>query len=498
LAAAKDSETSLMITAYAGCAKTSTLVMLCEALDPAPTLALAFNVKIRKELEKKLPNYVKVMTLNGLGHMAWCRARQGTTITLDDKKIGKIVSGLLKARGGEQAEGEWDLLRRLISAAQQSGVVPSSYPQQGLLPDRPETWADLIEEDPGPEQIELAREGLRQSVALAFQGQICFDDQIYMSTLFGGQFPRFGRVFVDEAQDLSPLNHLEVKATAGGRLFVVGDPKQAIYAFRGADSKSMDKLRRLRRDWVDLPLATTFRCPSVVAQRQQTHAPGFQAWKTNPLGQFLNWVKPKGAEGGAWSWESLRAAHPGQIAILCRNNAPLMSMALQLLRKGVGVQMLGRDIGKTLVALAKKILPQVDLGAEACQEAIETWAEREISLARANEREHKVSGIMDRRDCLLAVLEFGPCLTANALLATLVELFSREHGQVILATGHGAKGLEFDVVLHLDPWRIPSKYARAAAAEGQRDQLEQELNLRYVIETRAKQVLVQASLEDFQ
>jgi len=175
-----------------------------------------------------------------------------------------------------------------------------------------------------------------------------------------------------------------------------------------------------------------------------------------------------------------------------------MSMALQLLRKGVGVQMLGRDIGKTLVALAKKILPQVDLGAEACQEAIETWAEREISLARANEREHKVSGIMDRRDCLLAVLEFGPCLTANALLATLVELFSREHGQVILATGHGAKGLEFDVVLHLDPWRIPSKYARAAAAEGQRDQLEQELNLRYVIETRAKQVLVQASLEDFQ
>ena len=45
------------------------------------------------------------------------------------------------------------------------------------------------------------------------------------------------------------------------------------------------------------------------------------------------------------------------VAVLCRNNAPLLSMAFKLLRRGIGVKMLGRDIGKGLVPLAKKLFP---------------------------------------------------------------------------------------------------------------------------------------------
>jgi hypothetical protein len=43
---------------------------------------------------------------------------------------------------------------------------------------------------------------LTDSIRLAYEGQIDFDDQIYMPTLFGGTFPRFPLVMVDEAQDL--------------------------------------------------------------------------------------------------------------------------------------------------------------------------------------------------------------------------------------------------------------------------------------------------------
>ncbi|HEX7136900.1 MAG TPA: UvrD-helicase domain-containing protein, partial [Vicinamibacterales bacterium] len=49
---------------------------------------------------------------------------------------------------------------------------------------------------------------------------------------------KFDRVFVDEFQDTDPIQAEILLALAGdvpGKLFIVGDPKQAIYRFRGAD-----------------------------------------------------------------------------------------------------------------------------------------------------------------------------------------------------------------------------------------------------------------------
>jgi len=51
------------------------------------------------------------------------------------------------------------------------------------------------------------------------------------------------------------------------------------------------------------------------------------------------------------------------------------------------------------------------------------------------------------------------------------------------------QGLEFETVYHLDPWRVPSKYA----SDG--ESLEQELNVRYVIETRSKENLYLVDFE---
>ena len=93
--------------------------------------------------------------------------------------------------------------------------------------------------------------------------------------------------------------------------------------------------------------------------------------------------------------------------------------------------------------------------------------------------------------------EFAKPENARALRESINSLFAKETAKVILATGHRAKGLEWPVVIHLDPWRVPSKYAKKAAQDGNRAQLQQELNLKYVIETRAKSILVEASLEDF-
>jgi superfamily I DNA/RNA helicase len=323
---------------------------------------------------------------------------------------------------------------------------------------------------------------------------------------------------VDEAQDLSPLNHIMIQRTAAGRLIIVGDPKQAIYAFRGADSDSMQKLRKLRPRWIDLPLATTFRCPKVVVDRQQAHAPGFTAYQTNILGAFqvfsrfapephesqfndfqsfevakANW-KDRRMEPQTWDWKRVQALHPnGHIAVLCRNNAPLLAVAFRLLRGNVGVSMLGRDIGKSLIALSKKILSDDEMPAEDCVSAINQWGDSQIALARANGHEEKVATLYDQRDCLLAVVEGAKAKTAAEIRWYLTTLFERTTGTVTLGTIHRSKGLEWDTVLHLDPWRIPSKFAQQNLA-----QLRQEINLKYVCETRTKKLLIEANLEDFE
>ncbi|MGE3856490.1 MAG: UvrD-helicase domain-containing protein [Dehalococcoidia bacterium] len=77
---------------------------------------------------------------------------------------------------------------------------------------------------------------------------------------------RFRHVMVDEAQDVSPVQARLVRLLLGEgegrpRLFLVGDEKQSIYGFRGADVRQFRELRELVRSWggLLLPLSASFR-----------------------------------------------------------------------------------------------------------------------------------------------------------------------------------------------------------------------------------------------
>ncbi len=507
---------SVMVSAYAGCAKTSTLELAAGQVR-VPALALAFNKKIASEMAGRMPGNFKVQTMNGLGFGAWLRANSGVQAKIDPQKLGKLVTQVAKDRRVQLSSDQWDGLRQLVSGAMLAGIVPAGAGPEGFLPDDRASWKDGVADGLGMFDddfdlvYDLAREVLEQDIALAKQGVMSFDDQVYCSTMLGGRFPLYPVVFVDEAQDLSPLNHamLAKCVRPDGRLVAVGDEKQAIYAFRGASGDSMTRIRALRPQWVHRPLATTFRCPKAIVARQQAHAPGFRAWHTNAEGRVASlaaaaaepetYLHPEKHIG--WGWQDLQEARGPDgdavsLAILCRNNGPLMSMAFKLLRRGIGVVMLGRDIGKGLTALARKLASDDTMPIDQVMGKLLDWETGETSLALANGREEKVAGIIDRAECLRAVAGAG-ARDAGELRGLLTKLFAREEGQVTLGSIHRAKGLEWDVVLHLDPWRIPSKWAREAAKAGDPVQLGQEFNLRYVCETRTRHTLLQASLEDF-
>ena len=77
---------------------------------------------------------------------------------------------------------------------------------------------------------------------------------------------RFAYLLVDEFQDISPIQYRLIQAwSRGGReLFVIGDPDQSIYGFRGSDARCFEKLKEDYPDMQEIRLAWNYRCAPAV------------------------------------------------------------------------------------------------------------------------------------------------------------------------------------------------------------------------------------------
>lgn len=493
---------SLMVDARAGAAKTSTIEMAAEFIGPQFTpLSLAFNKRIAEELKSRLPPHFECLTLNGLGHRAWSAVRSGRLIVDADKSF-KALKDIIPS---DVNKAEPDLFKdalQLLRAAKGAGLVPAGSPMQvtGLVPDHPDTWEELYNGyvAPHPDAIGYARQALVRSIKDAFKNLIDFDDQLYMSVLFGGKYPKYHTVIVDEAQDLSPMNHRQLELCTGKRLIAVGDPYQAIYAFRGADSNSMTNLMDSFK-FTRLGLTQSFRVPKLISARQNEHVPDFGSMPWLGDGKVEHW--PKTLPGGGsilesadnWSVDDI----PSDGFILCRNNAPLMKMAFTLIKARRPVKILGRDIGANLANLLDRICDKQDKPVDEAYTLVTAWETKE--LLKAGDSESKMDGIRDRAECLTVLLDASGKETTFECINFIKALFSdnaAKEGGLILSSGHKAKGLENFWVMHLNPELCPSKLAIKAAMKGDDGPLIQEKNLQYVIETRSKGTLIMASLED--
>ena len=486
---------SIMARAYAGTAKTSTIELAAPKWRK-PGFAVAFNKSTTAELAKRLPAQFTCKSFNGLGHGVVARTI-GKRLELDEWKLGKLVAQVAKGAGVELTQDQWGILRKTVTSAMLAGITPGDEGEP-LLADTAEAWEDLAalaggEEDELEQLVALGREILAQNNALTRDGVISFDDQVYFSAVLAPEsaWHKQPLIIADEWQDGNALNHRQIARMLGKntRLVLVGDPLQSIYAFRGSLPNSMEQSRALRNGWTDLPLTMTFRCPRLVVARQQGHARGYRAWSGCADGMFRRL-------GGAqipWGWGDVPS---GDVAVLCRNNAPLLSIGFKLIRRGVGVQMLGRDLGKGLTTLVRKIAKPRggdDMPIAGFLSALSDWRDRETMLARAAKRDFLFERIEDQAECLIASATGSDAATAGELCKCIERLFTAV-GRVTLSTVHQAKGREWTTVVHLDPWRIPSRFAKAEGAAA----LQQEANALYVLETRTRKNLIEANLGDFE
>lgn len=463
--AARTTKSNLLINALAGAAKTTTLEFLCKYMPVQPTLSLAFNKRIAEEMTSRLPGHVTSKTMNAVGHRVWAAAT-GRRMVVDTRKSYSLLKSLVDALPSDdrrEAYHDFSDTLRIIAFAKRSGYIPPSITYGKPLINE-ETFYDSLEEPPTGLQRQLVDAVLVSSIRAAYDGQIDFDDQLYMPTLFGGSFPKFPLVLGDEIQDFSAINIAMLIKLVTGRFIGVGDPWQSIYAFRGAQCTGMSTIQD-KFNCVPYPLSVSFRCPRAIVEAVRWRVPHMQYRK----------------EGG--HVETIDLLEIGQIpdgaAIICRNNAPLFRLAIKLLSNGRGVHLVGSDLGPGLIKTLKKLGHEA-LTTDEVLEEIDDW-ERE-RLAKVKNK----AATADKADCLRVFAEFGATL-GGAI--TYCESLFAGRGAIQLLSGHKSKGLEWDVVYHLDPWRIPSPFATSP------EDLEQEKNLRYVISTRAKETLYEIDYE---
>jgi DNA helicase-2/ATP-dependent DNA helicase PcrA len=344
---------------------------------------------------------------------------------------------------------------------------------------------------------------------------IDFDDMLWLPVVLNLPVNDPPDVMItDESQDLSPVQHaLTMMVAEKGRCLIIGDRRQAIYAWRGASADSMDVLRdQLKatdRGVEELPMTITQRCPKLHVKLAQAIDPNIHALEDAPLGEIITTTHDKG----------IAMLKPGDMAI-CRVNAPLVSVAYSLIRRGIRPLVKGRDIGKglkALIAVLEEALVENpnfglqdeiaarqfsfengagEIGVRTLQEgremhqlaaALDAYRMEQINkLMTLGEKkaEGRIAALNEKCDCLEEFIVNSKDIDEMKL--RIDTIFEKKDGEpagantVVLGTVHRTKGLEAERVFILHPELIPHPMAKTDV------DIEQERNIAWIACTRAK------------
>ena len=500
----------IILDAKAGSGKTFTITYCMGKYIPTTqrVIAVMFNKKNAVDIQGKLPKTgnVEGVTTHSLGGRACVRG--GTK-----RLAGNNGSDKMKRIFGDMQLGlvERKLLpeiRKMVSVAKSIGLVPNGMRgYEGLVPDDAETWAEIIDhysldfdEDWQEEAaIEISRSALRESIKQSTTHDIDFDDMLYLPVVAKMQIPKYDWVFIDEAQDINGVQRELVKRAVrqpGGHLVAVGDPNQAIYGFRGADSESMENIRK-EMDAFVMPLSTCFRCDKNIIREAKHVVPGIEYQDSKEDGHVYQWLPKRAAMPGEEGRMTPQELFTPDCAILGPFNAPLVKIAFALIRNRIACHMIGREFGKGLLKLLKKL--DVRTVAQASTALDAYYAEQFIRL---QDKEEKLQAMTDMVETLKVFLEDAPAnesvdRVANSINALFDENLS---GMVTISSIHRSKGSEWPRVFLIDADALNQ------TVTGKRDkqrpllpwEIQQRRNLLYVGITRAEHELYYATKDEME
>ena len=457
-----DSQLNLCL-AVPGSGKTSVLTERVRRLrKKGRTLSLTFSRKAAQEIERRLEGqdtHCKVQTIHGwclsvvreewqtLGRIVGSRSWPAEPEVISGKEELSVIRQLLPERDPRKAHASIVSLRELgISPEQALQLMSQGHFLGGARERDVLDWATY----------ELGR--LRLGL-LIFEDMAPLAETILTMPGTAVKACRWDHVCLDEAQDTSGVQWRAIRPLllSTETTLVVGDSNQRIYGWRGADGAVMKHLGE-RPDTVVFRLSRSFRSLGAIAKLANALVGDRASFIETPLEGGR--VVVGGYETREAEVEAVLAeAGPGS-AILSRTNGYLEMFERQLIAGAVpytGAAFYRSDHIESLAAFFRRG-GQMDLVPQAFLE---------------NER----YGFAERADIRLA-LQIAEERGVDSFLSLVQDSGDAKSG-VVLATGHSAKGLEWDrvFVVGCHPGHVPHRLSHDS---------KEETNLLYVMASRAR------------
>jgi DNA helicase-2/ATP-dependent DNA helicase PcrA len=524
----------LVVLAPAGSGKTRVLTrriahrVATGAADPRHVLALTFTRKAAGELDDRLRRLgLRGDVTTGTFHaVAWGTLRtrwadQGRRpLALLDRK-GGLLRELAPAVSGKDRRTVAGELATEIEWAKARMVTPDDYVTAlATSGRRPALRAELVAEAYAAYEHRKRRGGLVDfDDLLALVARALEEDEAFGAA----QRWRFRHLFVDELQDVNPLQFRLLQAWRGNRYDVtaVGDPQQAIYGWNGADAGFLLDIHRwwppaevveLTRSYRSTPEILAAAADVLRSARQPARA--VEATRATGGAPVLQGHADDRAEAVAIARAVRLARAPGrpwsEQAVLVRTNAQTHLIVEALRETGIPHRVRGTaavldrpEVRRAMRGLRDATVPLATALADLEQQAAaDLEAEQEDEVADLGDDEATAARIerrVDQQAALAALIRMGRDYLrldpngradtfATWLAATVQsegDLAGPSRDAVDVATFHAAKGLEW-VTVHLagaEDGYVPISHARTSAAKAE------EARLLYVAMTRAQRDL---------
>jgi len=364
--------------------------------------------------------------------------------------------------------------------------------------------AELADRHPGVDVPTVVRGWDRHTTTKARLGKVDFADLLDIASdlimsdgeVAGAVRWRWSHVTVDEYQDTDPAQQRLLDAILGDGqdICVVGDPRQAIYSWKGAEPSYLTGFATRYPTARVFDLTRNYRSSSQIldwANRLARQRGSRPLVATRPNGPVPK-VTQLDSESGEATWvagaarQAIATGTPrSEIAVLYRFNATQARFEAAFARAGI-VTVVADDtpfferneIRSILVPFGQTARAQPD---RAGLELITSM------LARAGfDRGSPPDGLgaararWENQQALLELVEASPRarhIDAGTLLAEINGLATKTHGPrddgVTLATLHRAKGLEWEVVfvVGVTDGAIPSTYASTTQERAEEERL---------------------------
>jgi DNA helicase-2/ATP-dependent DNA helicase PcrA len=464
------------VRALAGSGKTTTAVAAAKCVSSEKNVGfVAFNKHIAAELQHRLGLSARAATLHSVG-FSTLRSKIPGVGEVDAKKYFKILKELYPQAFDhrEKLHRNFSGISKLIDIfrnelASFEDVDAKAVRKQIVAAADLQGWEFPASMSSFDEMLAMTTNIVK--TGLEKMQTVDYTDMVSAPSYLGFVGHQYDFLIADEAQDFNCAQQ-QLVMKLSPRIMFVGDPHQSIMLFAGADAESFNTLRR-ELNATEFPLSTCWRCPSSHLNLARYLVPEIRNRPDAPTGVYEETVEAA----------LPRMVKPGDL-VICRANAPLVSLTYQLISNNVSATIRGRSIGEGLTNLIKKLFPT------SIQDLIRKLKNyQQVNLDKLIARDASDSVIQahnDQCNCILILAN------SNENVGELMEAIDRmfaddidESKKVILSSIHRSKGSEANNVYILHPHILGRK-------GGNEESTIQEMNLAYVALTRSKHRLVLA------